>query len=1142
MASSKGRRPDNGKRARDLGSAAPAGRRQRAPAEPASTGFPPDPLWYKDAVIYQVPVRAFQDASGDGIGDFRGLTARLDYLADLGVSAIWVMPFYPSPLRDDGYDIADYERVHRDYGTLADVRRFIREAHKRELRVITELVINHTSDQHPWFQRARKAPPGSPERDWYVWSDTTERYEDVRVIFKDFETSNWSWDEVAGAYYWHRFYSHQPDLNFDSPQMQETLLRIVDFWLETGVDGLRLDAIPYLHEREGTSGENLPETHAYLKSLRSYIDSHYADRMLLAEANQWPEDSVAYFGEGDGDECHMAFHFPLMPRMFMALRMENRFPIIDILEQTPDTPLNGQWALFLRNHDELTLEMVTDEERDYMYRVYADDPQARINLGIRRRLAPLLGNNRRRIELLNGLLFSLPGTPVIYYGDEIGMGDNVYLGDRNGVRTPMQWSSDRNAGFSAANRQRLYLPVVTDPEYHYEAINVEAQQANPQSLLWWLKRIIALRKKHPAFGRGSLRFLHPDNRRILAFVREYEGETILVVANLSRYMQWTELPLAEFEGRVPVELFGAGEFPRIGSDPYLVNLGPHSFAWFRLDVDTMTEAFATAGEQDLPDLRWRGDLDALVRRGSRRTARVLLDWMLERRWYRHKARKVLSAEIVGSIPLRTTLSPAVLVLLEVEYEDGEPETYALPLISDEQVDLDELLASSPQAAIARLVGGDEPRHLLDGALVPEVLEALMGIAAGRRRVRGAGADLLGRAFRGLRTWAGTRPQDLPASPMRTEQSNSSAFFADRLIMKLYRTIEDGPNPDLEVCRFLVDKGFGHVPPVLGSIRLSRGSATSGSVAMIQAFVPNEGDLWQATRLAVESFLQDAVAEPELPRLGHESAGVLLDLSRTAPPDVAHRLIGAYLETARVLGGRIGEMHQVLASADASEPDFVPEPMAPFHARALYQSIRSSVRESLSLLRSRQDMLSEPDRVTSERLLRSSGDIDARARRLLEQRIGGQRIRIHGDLHLGQVLDTGGDVVIIDFEGEPARPLGERRLKRPALTDLAGMIRSFHYAAHWSRMEQPAGLEDDEAGERVETWARFWYQWVSAACIRGYREATDGAAFLPHDDQAWSVLLDALLLSKVAYELRYEIGSRPTWVGIPMSGLEELLTT
>ncbi|MEA2026228.1 MAG: maltose alpha-D-glucosyltransferase, partial [Chloroflexota bacterium] len=678
-------------------------------------------MWYQDAIIYEVHVRAFQDSTGDGIGDFRGLTARLDYLADLGVSAIWLLPFYPSPLRDDGYDIADYGSVHPDYGTLRDVRAFVREAHRRDLRVITELVFNHTSDQHPWFKRARKAAPGSPERDWYVWSDTPDRYPDARIIFKDFEPSNWSWDPVAGAYYWHRFYSHQPDLNFDEPRVREALLKATDFWLEAGVDGLRLDAIPYLFERDGTNGENLPETHAFLKQLRSHVDERFADRMLLAEANQWPEDSAAYFG--DGDECHMAFHFPLMPRMFMALRMEDRFPILDILDQTPELPETGQWALFLRNHDELTLEMVTDEERDYMYRVYAADPQARINLGIRRRLAPLLGNNRRRIELLNGLLFALPGTPVIYYGDEIGMGDNVYVGDRNGVRTPMQWSSDRNAGFSSANRQRLYLPVVTDPEYHYEAVNVEAQQANPQSLLWWMKRIIALRKKHPAFGRGSLQFLHPDNRRILAFVREHEGETILVVANLSRYAQWTELPLADYEGRIPIELFGSVEFPRVGSEPYLISLGPHSFLWFRLATDPV--AGEITASSDLPELAWRGDLMARLKRPTDEVADVLLRWMVSRRWYRGGTHAVASAHITDVVTIPSA-PPAVLAFLQVSYRDTEPSTYVLPLASDVDFDADELVAASPDAVIARLVGEGDSARLLDGTLVPGVFETLLG--------------------------------------------------------------------------------------------------------------------------------------------------------------------------------------------------------------------------------------------------------------------------------------------------------------------------------------------------------------------------------------------------------------------------------
>jgi maltose alpha-D-glucosyltransferase/alpha-amylase len=679
-----------------------------------------------------------------------------------------------------------------------------------------------------------------------------------------------------------------------------------------------------------------------------------------------------------------------------------------------------------------------------------------------------------------------------------------------------------------------------DPEYHYEAVNVEAQQANPQSLLWWMKRIIALRKKHPAFGRGSLRFLHPENRRVLAFVREYEGETILVLANLSRYTQWTELPLGEYEGRVPVELFGSVEFPRIGAEPYMMVMGPHAFMWFRLDIDPLTSAFAGAGEQELPELRWRGDLPELLRRDQRRVAGTLLAWMQQRRWYRGKARRVRAAALTGSIPLRTSSSGAVLALLEVEYVDGEPETYALPLVTGQAVDLDELLTTAPHAAIARLVGDGEPRYLLDGALVPEVLEAFMGIAAGRRRVHGSGVDLLGQSFRGLRTWAGMRPGDLRATPMRIEQSNSSALFSDRLMMKIYRAIEDGPNPDLEVGRFLVDRGFTHVPPVLGSITVDHGGPASGTVAMIQAFVPNEGDLWHATRGAVEAFLQDAVAEPDLPEPVRESETFLLDLSRMPPPETAHRLIGAYLETARVLGRRIGEMHLALASADAGDAGFAPEPMAPFHVRALYQSIRTGVRDSLALLRSRQDALSPRDRDTSELLLRSSADVDARARRLLEHRIGGQRIRIHGDLHLGQVLDTGGDVMIIDFEGEPARPLSERRLKRPALTDLAGMIRSFHYAANWSRFEGPPAAEPGEPDERLVAWSAFWYRWVAAACIRGYREVTEGATFLPDDDRAWSVLLDALLLAKVAYELRYELGSRPTWAGIAMGGLMDLV--
>ncbi|MFS8830042.1 maltose alpha-D-glucosyltransferase, partial [Synechococcus sp. R8-2] len=558
----------------------------RAPLRSLISPLTHDPLWYKDAIIYELPARAFFDSDGDGVGDFQGLTEKLDYLQELGITAVWLLPFFPSPLKDDGYDVSDFTSVHPDLGTLEDFKIFLEAAHKRGIRVIIELILNHTSDQHPWFQRARRAAPGTPERDFYVWSDTPEKYKEARIIFQDFEASNWTWDSVAKAYYWHRFYSHQPDLNYDNPAVQKAMFEVVDFWLSLGVDGMRLDAVPYLYEREGTTCESLPETHAFLKALRRHIDQRYPGRMLLAEANQWPEDAVAYFG--DGDECHMEFHFPLMPRLFMAIQMEDRFPIIDILQQTPPIPETCQWALFLRNHDELTLEMVTDEERDYMYQVYAKDPNARVNLGIRRRLAPLLGNSRRRIELMNSLLFSLPGTPVIYYGDEIGMGDNIYLGDRNSVRTPMQWSADRNAGFSRANPQKLYLPIVIDAEYHYEAVNVEAQRNNPHSLWWTMKRLIAVRKRFQAFGRGSFELLHPENRKVLAFVRAYRGERILVVANLSRYAQWVGLDLSPWEGLIPVEIFGHTEFPPIGRLPYFLTLGPHSFYWFSLEPKTET--------------------------------------------------------------------------------------------------------------------------------------------------------------------------------------------------------------------------------------------------------------------------------------------------------------------------------------------------------------------------------------------------------------------------------------------------------------------------------------------------------------------------------------------------------------------------
>ncbi|MGH7576613.1 MAG: maltose alpha-D-glucosyltransferase, partial [Longimicrobiales bacterium] len=687
-----------------------------------------DPLWYKDAIVYELHVRAFKDSNADGVGDFRGLTEKLDYLQDLGVTAIWLLPFYPSPWRDDGYDIADYTAIHSAYGEMQDFRRLMREAHRRDLRIITELVINHTSDQHPWFRRARHAKPGSVARDFYVWSDSPDRYRDARIIFKDFESSNWAWDPVARAYYWHRFYSHQPDLNFDSPAVHAAIAKVVDFWYRLGVDGMRLDAIPYLYEREGTNCENLAETHGYLKTLRAHVDAHFPGRMFLAEANQWPEETVPYFGTGD--ECHMGFHFPLMPRLFMAIQMEDRFPVVDILKQTPPIPESCQWATFLRNHDELTLEMVTDEERDYMYRMYASDPQARINLGIRRRLAPLLQNNRRKIELMNALLFSLPGTPVLYYGDEIGMGDNIYLGDRNGVRTPMQWSGDRNAGFSRANPQRLYLPTIVDPEYHYEAVNVEAHQANPSSLLWWTRRLIGLRKRFKAFGRGSIEFIYPANRKVLAFIRRYEDEHVLVVANLSRFAQYARLDLNRYSGASPIELFGRSEFPAIAQEPYFLTLGPHAFYWFQLQTTAperrpAREAIAVSrlavpAHADLTDLL-TGDHAVLLER-------AVSAHIADKRWFQGKARRIRDVSLADSIRVPIQNSEAQVAFVDVSYVEEPAETYVLPLAVAEGGPAATILRDSPRAVVSHLEDRNAPAIVFDALYDPAFRDALLGVA------------------------------------------------------------------------------------------------------------------------------------------------------------------------------------------------------------------------------------------------------------------------------------------------------------------------------------------------------------------------------------------------------------------------------
>jgi maltose alpha-D-glucosyltransferase/alpha-amylase len=1107
-----------------------------------------DPLWYKDAIIYELHVRAFYDSDGDGIGDFLGLTEKLNYLEDLGVTTIWLLPFYPSPFKDDGYDVSDYTNVQPTYGTTHDFRVFLREANYRGIRVINEIILNHTSDQHPWFQRARRAASGSHGRDFYVWSDTRDKYKETRIIFKDFESSNWTWDPVANAYYWHRFYSHQPDLNFDSLLVREAILRVVSFWLDLGVSGLRLDAVPYLYEREGTNCENLLETHSFLKELRRCVDERFKNRMLLAEANQWPEDAVAYFGEGD--ECHMAYHFPVMPRMFMAIRMEDRFPIIDILQHTPPIPETCQWALFLRNHDELTLEMVTDEERDYMYRMYAHDAQARLNLGIRRRLAPLLNNDRKKIELMNGLLFSLPGTPVIYYGDEIGMGDNFYLGDRNGVRTPMQWSADRNAGFSRTNPQRLYLPVNIDPEYHYEAVNVEAQQNNPDSLLWWMKRVIALRKRFKAFGRGSLEFLYPENRKILAFVRRYEDETILVVANLSRSVQHTSLNLAEFNEKVPVEVFGQAEFPRIGEAPYFITLSPYAFYWFSIElrqperIDLQTRPVQVS----LPTLALAGEWKELYKRRRKPMLEAaLLNYIRQRRWFGGKARYTRSAEIQDVIAVPYDMAVAHLILAKIEYSEGEPETYLLPITFASEERAGQVIDELPQAAIAhlKLRGKDGER---DGVIYDALVErgfrdALLRAMARRRHFKGEKGELVTShtrtVFHKIREPV---QENLESSILKGEQTNTSVVYGNRFKLKLFRRLEEGVSPELDIGRFLTEKEpFPNAPAVAGVLEYrSRRLSEPITLGILHGYVNNEGDGWDYTLDSLGRYFERVLARPraEEPLPSGKS---VVDMSDEALPAIAQETIGGYLVSSQLLGQRTAELHLALASA-MDAPNFVPEPFSVTYQRSLCHGMRGYASQVLQLLRQSLKQLPDDVKADARKVLSLEDAIMGCFQDLTRRKITGMRVRCHGDYHLGQVLYTGRDFVIIDFEGEPTRRLGERRIKRSPLRDIAGMIRSFHYAAYVALRGQASTIVRPEDLPLLEEWARSWYLWVSATFLKSYLEFMADIPILPQGREGVRVILDAYLLDKALYEVNYELNNRPDWVGLPLEGILQMLGT
>ena len=1094
-------------------------------------GSASDPLWFKDAVIYELHVRAFCDSNGDGVGDLPGLTQKLDYLQDLGVTCLWLLPFFPSPLRDDGYDISDYTNVHPMYGTIDDFRAFLGAAHDRGLQVMIELVMNHSSDQHPWFQAARQAPPDSPERNFYVWSNSDQKYKDARIIFTDTEKSNWTWDPVAQAYYWHRFFSHQPDLNYDNPLVVEDILKVMRFWLDMGVDALRLDAIPYLVERDGTDCENLPETHALIKAVRGAMDEGFAGRMILAEANQWPADVRPYFG--DGDECHMAFHFPLMPRIYMALRQEDRLPITDIMAQTPPIPETCQWGLFLRNHDELTLEMVTNDERDYMYLAYSADARMRVNLGIRRRLAPLVDNNRRRIELLNSLLFSFPGTPILYYGDEIGMGDNIYLGDRNGVRTPMQWSGDRNAGFSRANPAKLYSPVIMDPVWGYEAINVEAQQGDPSSLLNWMRNMIALRKLFQVFGRGTLEFLNPSNRKVLAYLRRFEDEQVLCVANLSRFAQPVDLDLAALEGTTPVEMIGYVQFPRIEKQPYRLSLGPYGFLW--LELHPRPEAAEVAAEAELAPLpaeSWESVLEGF---GRSQLETLLPEYLAKQRWFGGKARRIQSAEIVDWGEMAQ--SAAVMALVEVRYDKGDPDAYLVPVGMTYGTAADHLRQEYPNAILSAVISHQGRGLLHDAALGEQFPPALLALIEAGGEIatrRGTIRGVPGASFAALR---GAPEPPLVPKRISKEQSNTSLMYSDRLILKLFRRQQPGPNPESEIGRYLTEKaGFDGVPPFAGSIEYERSGWGASSLGVLQGLVANEGDGWTLILEELARYYEDCARVQQPPEELQRNGGDLLSLATAPPTQLAREHVGIALDAAARLGRRTAGLHLALA-APSEDPAFAPEPLTSGDLEGLLAGLRKQAAKVFDVLRDSVARL--PDE-----MLDLAGSVLGRRRQILDsfRHVGGhdllaQRTRIHGDYHLGQVLQVRTDYVILDFEGEPARPIEERRAKQSPLKDVAGMLRSFAYAAYAGLINYSTRRPEDF--DKLEPWARLWERSTAAEFLRAYREGAAEGRFLPEVESDLRGLLAVFWLDKALYELSYELNNRPDWVRIPLIGILSL---
>ncbi len=1070
-----------------------------------------EPLWYKDAVIYELHIKAFMDKNNDGIGDFEGLFDKLDYLENLGVTTIWLLPFYPSPLRDDGYDIADYSSINPTYGDINDFKRFLREAHKRNLKVITELVMNHTSDQHEWFQRARRAPKGSPEREYYVWSDDPEKFKDARIIFTDYETSNWTWDPVAEQYYWHRFFHHQPDLNYHNPKVQKEMIKVMDYWLNMGVDGFRLDAIPYLFEEDGTNCENLPQTHEFLKKLRAHVDSKFDNVLLLAEANMWPEDSASYFG--DGDECQMNYHFPIMPRMFMAVNMENRYPIMDIIDQTPEIPDSCQWAIFLRNHDELTLEMVTEEERDYMYKVYTKDPLARINLGIRKRLAPLLDNDRRKMELMNVLLFSLPGTPVIYYGDEIGMGDNFHLGDRDGVRTPMQWDPGRNAGFSKANPHKLYLPLIIDPEYKYETINVENQLGNSNSLLWWTRRLIKMRKRFKAFSRGKITFLECDNPRAIAFVRSYNDEKILVVANLSRYAQAASFEMKSIKDLIPVEVFSQNKFRKIGSSPYPFTLSPYGYYWFKLVEDEENSSIIPQNRGEIPVIkRWEELLNPNYKdilKGD-----ILLPYLSNQLWFNKRHRKIESLKIFDVIPIngKTHRFEGFTLILEVTFFEGLYEKYRLAIGFTSGKEEKMLWRESPDSILTRIDYDGKKGVLFDASYSENYRKTMFQLLKKNGVVQTETSSVSFKSNEKLQQILQDKKLEKDNKLVESRLNHVIIQFNKKFIIKLYRKIDRGTDRDVEICKYLCEKkNFKFVPEYLGQIAYARKGDINRTLAMFQEYVPNYGTAWQYFSDALNRFYERVSVyggEIELPAIEGSLARPLKYEQFSNP---TQELIGgAHIEHIRLLAQRTAEIHIALGTNPEHE-DFETEEFSLHYQRSLFSGYKSQVRSAFDLLKNHVSEFPKNHQEEINTLLKLKDLLLKKLKGIYDHKIEAVKIRPHGNYNLNAILFNDGDYVIINFEGDPSFSLTERRLRKSPLTDLASMLNSFHHVAY------SALLQNEPSGRLAE----HWFHNFSQIFIANYKENVRSQPFIPVVDD-FNMLIEIYMIERYLANLEWEL--------------------